>query len=103
MVATALAMLSHYFRTTPNAGAYMSNKLANSCETKALAAYAYAKAMYVEHGESSTCSSSSAIDNCVGDCSDGVLSVCPCSTRFARLWWLGCERHCALHMARDAA
>ena len=75
MVSTALAMLAHYFRTTPDAGAYMSNKLADSCETKAVAAYKYAKEMYTLFSEESTCSMSAAVDNCVGDCGGGFKSV----------------------------
>ena len=84
MVSTALAMLAHYFRTTPDAGAYMSNKLANSCEAKAMAAYKYAKEMYTLFSEKSTCSMSAAVDNCVGDCGGGFKSVraLPVAVRF---------------------
>lgn len=74
-VATALALLGHYFRSAPGAGAYMRGKLADECETKAVAAYAYAKAAFAKTGSNSTCSASAAAANCIGSCAGTATPV----------------------------
>jgi hypothetical protein len=69
-VATALALLAHYFRTAQAVSQYMSGPLADRCADKAAAAYAYAAAMYRRDGAKSTCNKSKAMSNCIGTCKD---------------------------------
>jgi hypothetical protein len=74
-VATALALLAHYFRTTPNAGDRMKGELADACEERARAAYSYAASAFAKYGDLSTCTASAAASNCIGTCAGAATPV----------------------------
>ena len=74
-VATALALMAHYFRTSEGTGAYMRGALADACEDKAKAAYDYAKRQFNRLGKDATCSFSEAASNCIGNCTGAATPV----------------------------